>query len=1439
MKTIVNKIRFALLLGFMAIGLTALAQSIPNAEKMSVSTLMFLDEMAGRISFDEPQPTIKAKQHGLIPLPEARNKRPIAKPDTINGKVYITSFIQVTGDDFIADLEELGVDILANLGNGLLTTYIPIDMIEEVAAIEGVILVEVGELMQEETNLSRQASNVDDLLTLSQDAQLAGLQQIYDGKDVILAIMDSGIDFQHIAFKDKNGNSRIKGAYCYNGSSVTANWTGSGSLPTTDSSDSDHGTHTSSIAGGSSVIVNGTNITVTDDHANATYGGMAPGADLYLGGFYGLNNVHMATAYQQAIDYANAQGKPLVVSNSWSTTTGPRDGQLGSSMQTFIHNNFGDSHPNRVCLFAASNRAGNAIPSEGGGIFVSGMSSRNNPAGSILRYRRYSNTDGGYCYNGYVLEAWGRSTTQLGITIYVLDNNTGEVLKSVSYTPTGTTTVTGLSDYYSGSLTITVGSNSVTGKRQIRLNANAFETTSDSYDSANNFYHSDYTLAVEVYPTNGSCIVDMWGGTIAYFNNSLTTSGHNWLQGTDDCSASDNSMWPEVISVGSYITREGGSSGNEVGDISPFSGYAIASVSPGGVDIPWISAPGQLIVSAFNHLNTERSSTPLINNTNYPYGTAQGTSMATPAAAGIVALWMQAAAQCGHQLTHSEVKQIMAQTAIHDYWTDNGPNASHFGNGKINALAGIEYILNQYAVPTIYADPTSVTFEVEPGTTNTQTVTVSGLMLTDDITATLTDPSGMYSINTTNLGTGGNLVITYSPDAPGTHNATITLTSPGADPVTITINGTAAIKADATVADGTETNYNLPIYGNQYGNKQINQMIYPASMLTEIEGKKLKSMKFYSTGINFSGGAFNVSMGATTLTAFPRTNYSRITGLTTVKTGQVAVSGGTELVITFDEPYEYNGGNLVIEFEVTSTGTNSTTYFYGINPGGYTSFNSYGTSINNNGRYGSGSRRQFLPKVTFEWEAEFIPVTAGTVSPGSLTFDDVRIGRSSTQTVTVTNTGNQSFTPVIDTTGLPSEFTVTGNGEVLPNGSIDLTVTYTPTDEGPHSGSFTVTIGDQTYTVTVTGNGMIVNSKLVSNNVMVDVYHSDLESDLGTYIFTEDEVVLDEDMSLSYNDEDGDVKVLVKRDAPITQYEVWTYTEGNTVATATRDGDGYSSGGETFNFIDDATQMWIPMDVNTEGSAVMSYYVPVTIANGVMTTGNTYGAPVREREYDPVTLNLYIGGSKSDQRLGGHWTQTLPDGTQKEYCVYTPVIFVEAPQLDFITHKPYLLRAWLVADDEVTYYNFDRIDGAIKGTTVLEMPYLLGELPVVEGMPGVNFIIGEDWDAHASPVRLQNAFGAPCENANVMIVVRAYYQRGNEGNSQSLRAGGGGYGFGQGSGSGEGIPTAVAELTGNLQVIDVKYVNTLGMQSSQPFDGLNIVVTRYSNGTIVTTKVVR
>ena len=110
---------------------------------------------------------------------------------------------------------------------------------------------------------------------------------------MVLGVIDTGIDFQHIAFKDKNGNSRIKWAYVYDGKSEKEYYTITNFSPTTDAKDQDHGTHTATTAGGSSVIVNGSTVTVTDNHSSATYGGMAPGADLYLAGVSSLKDTYL------------------------------------------------------------------------------------------------------------------------------------------------------------------------------------------------------------------------------------------------------------------------------------------------------------------------------------------------------------------------------------------------------------------------------------------------------------------------------------------------------------------------------------------------------------------------------------------------------------------------------------------------------------------------------------------------------------------------------------------------------------------------------------------------------------------------------------------------------------------------------------------------------------------------------------------------------------------------------------------------------------------------------------------------------------------------------------------------------------------------------------------------------------------------------------------
>ena len=94
--------------------------------------------------------------------------------------------------------------------------------------------------------------------------------------------------------------------------------------------------------------------------------------------------------------------------------------------------------------------------------------------------------------------------------------------------------------------------------------------------------------------------------------------------------------------------------------------------------------------------------------------------------------------------------------------------------------------------PAIAANPTQVTFtDAYTTRTYTQTVTVTGTNLSQNISATLSG-ADVYSIDNTSLGTtGGTITVTYAPTAEGTTNATLTLSSAGASTVTVPITGTA------------------------------------------------------------------------------------------------------------------------------------------------------------------------------------------------------------------------------------------------------------------------------------------------------------------------------------------------------------------------------------------------------------------------------------------------------------------------------------------------------------------------------------------------------------------------------------------------------------------------------------------------------------------------
>ena len=116
---------------------------------------------------------------------------------------------------------------------------------------------------------------------------------------------------------------------------------------------------------------------------------------------------------------------------------------------------------------------------------------------------------------------------------------------------------------------------------------------------------------------------------------------------------------------------------------------------------PDVVAPGVNIISAYNRTYQESHPTSQenlvakssYNNHDYYWRACDGTSMSTPAVAGIVALWLQAKPD----LTPKEIIDVIAHTAKHNDPSLTYPN-NQYGYGEIDAYKGLLYILNMTGV---------------------------------------------------------------------------------------------------------------------------------------------------------------------------------------------------------------------------------------------------------------------------------------------------------------------------------------------------------------------------------------------------------------------------------------------------------------------------------------------------------------------------------------------------------------------------------------------------------------------------------------------------------------------------------------------------------------------------------------------------------------------
>ena len=297
---------------------------------------------------------------------------------------------------------------------------------------------------------------------------------------------------------------------------------------------------------------------------------------------------------------------------------------------------------------------------------------------------------------------------------------------------------------------------------------------------------------------------------------------------------------------------------------------------------------------------------------------------------------------------------------------------------------------------------------------------------------------------------------------------------------------------ELTLFDGTYTCRVAPInvYWLEAAGTQT-QVIYPEAELAPLKGRPINSMKFYlQSATSCSDDSIRISLGTYEYDAFQENEF--LTGLTTVATIKME-AGITELLITFDEPFVYEGGNLVFESYVEKAGTYSSyDYFVGVNP--------YRDNVKSRSQLD-----RFLPKTTFDFTpAEY----AAAISPTELTFKPIRVGEVSEEmTVVLSNIGLNAFTPAIS---VAAPFSTTAQPvELAPGATMEIPVKFAPTEEGNFEDVMSIDCGEAgVVKVTLIAKGLfpadeitVCDGEAYNSYLPVSGYYYDAAGTYGQMIY--------------------------------------------------------------------------------------------------------------------------------------------------------------------------------------------------------------------------------------------------------------------------------------------------------------------------------------------------
>lgn len=527
---------------------------------------------------------------------------------------------------------------------------------------------------------------------LRADSVYAGhnLNSGYSGKDVIIGVTDWGFDYTHPMFYDTAmENTRILAAWDqfkrsgphpeeYGYGTV---YEGKAELLAAEKDTiniygyATHGTHVAGIAGGGG--------------AGTEHRGVAYDAEFLFVTFL-VDEAAVIDAFKWMKDKAESFGKRLVINMSWGLyNLGPLDG-------TSLVSQAIDNLSNEGVVFVTS--GGN----NGGETFHIKKEFDEDTMQTRVHFYRGSVAN----LWGQSISVWGEESESFGVSFKVFDKSKNQLLESPWYETNDTRYVDSFLVTGTDTLFYNVAIDApypLNNKPHIRLRIRNDNT--------------DLRVGLKAYAKSGvvhfynvtelTTDVGNWGMPFsAYFP--------GWESGNDEYSLGEPASTRSVITVAAHQSETFSPSGLMGGGfIAPFS-----SKGP-TIDErikPDVSAPGVSVASSVSSF-TNRSYTVLqnvnFNSKSYPFARFSGTSMSSPATAGVVALMLEA----NPNLYASTVKEILNNTAREDIRTGNLPETGdkRWGWGKVTATSAVQVAEQKFvsveqlkkSAPVLFPNPTN------------------------------------------------------------------------------------------------------------------------------------------------------------------------------------------------------------------------------------------------------------------------------------------------------------------------------------------------------------------------------------------------------------------------------------------------------------------------------------------------------------------------------------------------------------------------------------------------------------------------------------------------------------------------------------------------------------------------------------------------------------